>query len=284
MSDDNVAETVAEKTLDEQVLHRVEGGVSWITLNRPEAHNAITPDQRNRVIALLREASDDLAVRAVVLTATGKGFCTGADLRAGRSAPRPRPEGAPDRAAGDVARMIRDGAQQLVAAVLDCEKPVIGAINGTAAGIGAHLAFACDLVIAADSAKFIEVFVRRGLVPDAGGAYLLPRLIGLQRTKELMFFGDSLSAADALTFGLVNRVVPAGELIATTTEWANRLAAGPTRSISLTKWLVNRSLESDRAGAFHDEAIAQDLNMTTHDAQEGVASFVERRDPDYLGW
>lgn len=273
-----------DKPLDEQVLHRVEDGVSWITLNRPEAHNAITPDQRNRVIDLLAEASEDLAVRAVVLTATGKGFCTGADLRAGRAAPHPRPEGAPERVTGEVARLIRDGAQRLIAAILDCEKPVIGAINGTAAGIGAHMAFACDLVIAAERAKFVEVFVRRGLVPDGGGAYLLPRLIGVAKTKELMFFGDALSAREAEAAGLVNAVVPDDELTTVATAWAARLAAGPTRSISLTKWLVNRSLESDRSSAFHDEAIAQDLNMHTRDAHEGVASFVERRDPEYHGW
>jgi len=284
MTDEKPLEKPVDKPLDEQVLHRIEQGVSWITLNRPEAHNAITPDQRNRVITLLQEASDDLAVRAVVLTANGKGFCTGADLRAGRAAPKARPEGAPDRAAGDVARVIRDGAQRLVGAILDCEKPVIGAINGTAAGIGAHMAFACDLVIAAESAKFIEVFVRRGLVPDGGGAYLLPRLIGVQKAKELMFFGDGVSATEAATLGLVNRVVPDDELVKAASDWAARLATGPTRSISLTKWLVNRSLESDRAAAFHDEAIAQDLNMTTADAQEGVAAFVERRDPEYRGW
>jgi 2-(1,2-epoxy-1,2-dihydrophenyl)acetyl-CoA isomerase len=120
-------------------------------------------------------------------------------------------------------------------------------------------------------------------VPDGGGAYLLPRLIGLHKTKELMFFGDKLSAADAAGLGLVNRVVPDDELIAAAEEWAGRLASGP-RSIVLTKWLVNRSLDSDRAGALHDEAMAQDMNMTTADAQEGVASFVERRDPDYRGW
>ncbi len=274
-----------EKPLSEQVLHHIEGGVSWIVLNRPEAHNAITPDQRNRVIELLDAASADLAVRAVVLTANGKGFCTGADLRAGASSPAPaRPQGAPDRVAGEVARLIRGGAQRLVAAILDCEKPVIGAINGTAAGIGAHMAFACDLVIAAESAKFVEVFVRRGLVPDGGGAYLLPRMIGVQKTKELMFFGESVSATDAAALGLVNRVVPDDELSAATAEWAGRLANAPTRSIALTKWLVNRSLESDRAAAFADEAIAQDLNMGTRDAQEGVASFVERRDATYLGW
>jgi len=174
-----------EQPLDQQVLHRVEDRVAWITLNRPEVRNAITPDQRNRVIDLLEEASASLEVGAVVLTATGKGFCTGADLRAGRAAPAPKPEGAPDRVMGDAARMIRRGAQRLVAAVLDCEKPVVAAVNGTAAGIGAHLAFACDLVVAAEEARFIEVFVRRGISPDGGGAYLLPRLIGLQKAKEL---------------------------------------------------------------------------------------------------
>ena len=271
-----------EKPLEEQVLHDVRDGVAWITLNRPEAHNAITPDQRERVIALLKDASEDLAVRAVVLTATGKGFCTGADLRARREE-RPRPEGAPERAVGDVSRVIRDGAQRLMAAVLDCEKPVIAAVNGTAAGIGAHLAYSCDLVLAADTASFVEVFVRRGLVPDGGGAYLLPRLIGLQRTKQLMFFGDKVTAAEAADLGLVNLVVPVDELAATAEAWAARLATGPTRSISLTKWLVNRSFDSDRAAAFHDEAVAQELNMTSHDANEGVAAFVQRRDPDYLG-
>jgi 2-(1,2-epoxy-1,2-dihydrophenyl)acetyl-CoA isomerase len=272
-----------DKPLDEQVLHRIENGVAWITLNRPEAHNAITPDQRNRVIGLLADASEDVATRAVVITAVGKGFCTGADLRARRDE-RPRPDEAPERVAGDVARMLRDGAQRLVASILDCEKPVIAAVNGTAAGIGAHMALACDLVIAAESARFIEVFVRRGLVPDGGGAYLLPRLIGLHKTKELLFFGDTLSSADAAELGLVNRVVPDDELEAATTEWAGRLATGPTRSISLTKWLVNRSLDADRSVAFHDEAVAQEINMTTEDAQEGVRSFVERRDPEFNGW
>jgi 2-(1,2-epoxy-1,2-dihydrophenyl)acetyl-CoA isomerase len=273
-----------DRPLDEQVRHVLDGGVSWITLNRPEVHNAITPDQRNHVIGLLQAASDDLAVRCVVLTATGRGFCTGADLRAGRTPDRARPAGAPERSPGDVARLLRDGGQRLVAAVLDCEKPVIAAVNGTAAGIGAHLAFACDLVLAAASARFVEVFVRRGLVPDGGGAYLLPRLIGVQKTKELLFFGDGLSADDAYAIGLVNRVVDDDELEATAAAWAGRLAAAPTRSLALTKWLVNRSLESDRATAFAEEAMAQDLNMSTRDAQEGVAAFVERREPDYRGW
>ncbi|MEU1478176.1 enoyl-CoA hydratase-related protein [Streptomyces sp. NPDC005760] len=256
-----------------EVLHSVDGQVSYITLNRPEVLNALTPRQRDRIVELLASASADPDVRAVVLTGTGRGFCAGADLR-----------GAPGAAApGDVARTIRLGAQRLVAAVLDCEKPVIAAVNGTAAGLGAHLAFACDLVLAAESARFIEVFVRRGLVPDGGGAYLLTRLLGPQRAKELMFFGDALGAADAERLGLVNRVVPDEELDKTAREWAGRLATGPTRALALTKQLVNASLDSDRATAFAAEAAAQEINMTTADAKEGVASFVERRTPEYGG-
>ncbi|MFJ9552000.1 enoyl-CoA hydratase/isomerase family protein [Streptomyces erythrochromogenes] len=261
---------------EDTVLHRTENNVSWITLNRPEAMNAVTWAQRERVIALLAEASADPAVRAVVLTATGKGFCAGADLRGA-------PATGGDRVAGDVARMIRLGAQRLITAVLDCEKPVIAAVNGTAAGIGSHLALACDLVIAAEGARFIEVFVRRGLVPDGGGAYLLPRLVGPQKAKELMFFGDAVPAAEAERLGLVNRVVAAEELQAAAREWAERLAQGPTRALAMTKQLVNASLDGDRAAALTAEATAQEINMTTADANEGVASFVERRTPKYLG-
>lgn len=258
-----------------EVLHTADGQVSYITLNRPEALNAITPEQRETVIGLLTEASADPDVRAVVLTGTGRGFCAGADLRGG--------SGGGERVAGDVARMLRRGAQRLIAAVLDCEKPVIAAVNGTAAGLGAHLALACDLVLAAESARFIEVFVRRGLVPDGGGAYLLPRMIGPHRAKELMFFGDALSATEAERLGLVNRVVPDAELDKTAREWAARLANGPTRALALTKQLVNASLDTDRATAFAAEATAQEINMTTEDAQEGVGSFVERRSPEYKG-
>ncbi|KMS74849.1 enoyl-CoA hydratase [Streptomyces viridochromogenes] len=300
---------VSGNSVESLVLHATDNQVRRITLNRPEALNAITPDQRERIITLLAEASADPDVRAVVLTGTGRGFCTGADLRGGAGGPSAAGErrageqvggervggerrageqvggervGA-DRVPGDVARTIRLGAQRLIAAVLDCEKPVIAAVNGTAAGLGAHLAFACDLVLAAESARFIEVFVRRGLVPDGGGAYLLPRLIGPQRAKELMFFGDALSAADAERLGLVNRVLRDDELDKTAREWAERLATGPTRALALTKQLVNASLDTDRATAFAAEAAAQEINMTTEDAREGVASFVERRSAEFRG-
>jgi 2-(1,2-epoxy-1,2-dihydrophenyl)acetyl-CoA isomerase len=270
--------------LHDQLLHEIVNGVAWITLNRPETGNALTPAQRDRLIGLLASASESLDVRAVVLTAAGaKAFSTGADLRVDRPAAA-RPEGAPARPAGSVARMIAGGAQRLIAAVQDCEKPVIAAVNGTAAGIGAHLVFACDLSIAATNARFIEVFVRRGIIPDGGGAYLLPRLIGLQKAKELVFFGDDLAAADAAALGLINRVVPAEELKGTARDWAERLAKGPTMSIGLAKRLLNRSLDADRATAFQEEAWAQEVAMTTADAAEGLAAFDERRPTAFTGW
>lgn len=259
-------------------------GIRRITLDRPDAANAITPDQRDGVIEALEQASALVGVRVVVLGATGdRHFCTGADLRASRPGPDV-PEGAPDRPVGHVQRMIAGGAQRLMTAVLDCEKPVIAAVNGTAAGIGAHLAFCCDLVVAADHARFVEVFVRRGLVPDGAGAWLLPRIIGIQRTKELFFLGDDLPAAEAAALGLVNRVVPGDRLHDEVDALARRLAAAPTASIALAKRLVNTSLDVDRATALRDEAAAQELNMGTRDANEGVQAFVERRDPDYRGW
>src|SRR4051794_33415013 len=259
----------------QDLIYSLENGVARITLNRPDAANALTPDQRNRLIELFESASGDLNVRVVVLSANGKHFCTGADLRVSRIPDAPRPSDAPERSMGDVGRNIKRGAQRLVSSIIDCEKPVIAAVNGTAAGIGAHIALACDLIIAVDTARFIEVFVRRGITPDGGGAYLLPRMIGLAKAKELIFLGDDLSAADAERIGLINKCVPLAELGSAVDEWAGRMAKGPTKAISLSKWLLNRSLDSDRKGAFEDEAWAQDLASTTHDFQEGVASFIE---------
>src|SRR3981081_1722113 len=139
---------MTDRPIEQQVLYRVERGVAWIVLNRPEAGNALTPTQRNHIIALLERVNADLAVRAVLITAAGqKHFCPGADLRVDRPEEIPKPEGAPERSAGSVARMIATGAQRLVGGLLACEKPVVAAINGTAAGIGAHVAFAADLVI-----------------------------------------------------------------------------------------------------------------------------------------
>ncbi|WP_075002751.1 enoyl-CoA hydratase/isomerase family protein [Streptomyces qinglanensis] len=274
------------------VAQATRNAVSWITLDRPHTLNALTWAQRERLIALLADASADPGVRAVVLTGRGRGFCSGADLRSGSGGGAGgggagggsgSGSGSGERVAGDVARTLERGAQRLIAAVLDCEKPVLAAVNGTAAGLGCHLALACDLVLAAEEASFVEVFVRRGLVPDGGGAYLLAGLVGPRRAKELMFFGDALPAAEAERLGLVNRVVPAAALERTAREWAERLAAGPTRALALTKRLVDSAQHAGRSAAFSAEAWAQEINMTTRDAREGVAAFVERRDPAFEG-
>jgi 2-(1,2-epoxy-1,2-dihydrophenyl)acetyl-CoA isomerase len=260
--------------LGDTVLHEVDGGVATVTMNRPDAGNALLPEQRDVIIDLLGAASADRAVRAVALRAQGRHFCTGADVGSIKGAQSAEP------IVGDGMRRIEGGAQRLIAAVLDCTKPVLAVVQGPAAGLGAHLAFACDLVVAADSAYFLEPFLLRGLVVDAGGAYLLPRLVGLQRAKELAFLGDKLSAADARELGLVNRVVPvdeaAGDLLA-------RLAAAPTTALALTKQLFNRSLDGDRAASFVAEAMAQELQSHSIDASEGVTAFVERRPPEYRG-
>jgi 2-(1,2-epoxy-1,2-dihydrophenyl)acetyl-CoA isomerase len=260
------------------------GDVLRLTLDRPDVHNALDWRARAALVAALDNASADAAVRAVILSGAGdRAFCTGADLRVPVPAPD-KPHGAPERVQGDVARSIATGWQRVIIAVLDCEKPVVAAVNGTAAGAGMHLALACDVVVMADTAKFVPVFVRRGIAPDAAGAYLLTRLVGPQVAKRLYLFGDDVPAADALRLGLVGEVVPAADLNPRATELATRLAAGPTRTLGITKRLVNHALDVDRDAALAEEAWGQELVMTTEDAQEGVRAFVERRDSEFRGW
>jgi 2-(1,2-epoxy-1,2-dihydrophenyl)acetyl-CoA isomerase len=268
-----------ESAIDAAILHTDADGIRRIRLNRPEAANALRPVDRDRLIELLNEADEDHAIRVVVIAANGRHFCSGADVTG-----IARAKSGDDKRATDSMRKIMNGAQRLVAAVLDCGKPVIAVVNGAAAGIGAHLALAADLVVAAEDASFVEVFVRRGLVVDGGGAYLLPRRIGMQKAKELAFFGDKLPAAEALALGMVNRVVPAAELGAAADEFARRLAAGPTTAISLTKRLLNASPDGDRAAAFLAEAMAQEIQSTAEDSREGVRSFMERRPPEFRGF
>jgi 2-(1,2-epoxy-1,2-dihydrophenyl)acetyl-CoA isomerase len=276
---------MSETPIDQLIRYEVTDGVARITIADPSRGNALTAAMRDELADKFDWASADLGVRVVVLTGEGdRHFCTGANL-AGPQKPGPeKPEGAPDRAMGDAARMIRRGWQRLVASIMDCEKPVIAAVNGTAAGGGAHLVLAADLVIMADSAKLVEVFVKRGIIPDAGGAYLLPRIVGPQITKELMFLADSVPASRCETLGIANRVVPAESLVAETDALAARLAAAPTKALALTKWLVNRSFESSRHTAFEEEAVAQDLLTASADFNEGLAAFRERRDPEFKGW
>jgi 2-(1,2-epoxy-1,2-dihydrophenyl)acetyl-CoA isomerase len=276
---------MSDTPTDELIRYEVADGVARITINDPGRGNALTADMRDELADRLDWASADLGVRVVVLTGAGeRHFCTGANL-AGPQKPGPeKPEGAPDRAMGDAARMIRRGWQRLVASILDCEKPVVASVNGTAAGGGAQLVLACDLVVMAENAKLVEVFTKRGIIPDAGGAYLLPRVVGPQITKELMFLADDVPAARCAELGIANRVVAADALVAETDALAARLATGPTKAYALTKWLVNRSFESSRHTAFEEEAMMQDLLTASGDFGEGLAAFRERRDPEFKGW
>ncbi len=274
-----------ERDVDELIRYELTGGIARLTIDRPDGGNALTATMRDRLAERFVEISGDLRVRAVVLRGAGdRHFCTGAALGGPQRPSAPRPEGAPDRAGGDAARLIRTGWQRLVSSVLDCERPVIAAVNGTAAGGGAQLALACDLVVMADTAKFIEVFVRRGIMADAGGCYLLPRLVGLHRAKELLMLGRDCRADEADRIGLVNRVVPAADLDASVDELAVAFLSLPTRAIAMTKRLANRSFESSRDQSFDDEAYFQELVVATQDAAEGMQAFTERRDPVFRGW
>jgi 2-(1,2-epoxy-1,2-dihydrophenyl)acetyl-CoA isomerase len=274
-----------ETPIEELLQVDVDAGIARVTINRPDAGNSLTAEMRDSLADIFEELSATLGVRAIVLTGAGeRHFCTGAGLGGAQKPGPARPDDAPDRVLGDVARMIRRGWQRLIASILDCEKPVIASVNGTAAGGGANLVLACDLVLMADSARIIEVFVRRGIIPDAGGCYLLPRIVGPQRAKEIMFFGDDISATDAERYGIANRVVPAADLAKVTTEWAERLATAPSKTVAMTKWLLNRSFETSRQSSFDEEAFAQEMVNTTTDSAEGMKAFMERRSPDFKGW
>jgi 2-(1,2-epoxy-1,2-dihydrophenyl)acetyl-CoA isomerase len=267
------------------LLRRVENGVLWLTINRAEKGNAIPWYLRDELTREFREANFDFTIRAIVLTASGdRHFCTGADLTVPQPARGAKPDDAPERIVGSAVNMMRNGFQQLMQAIQDCEKPVVVALNGTAAGGGSMLVLAADLVIAADTAKLIQVFVRRGLVPDGGVAYLLPRIVGMHKAKELVFFGDDLSAADAAALGIVNKVVPAAELQGAAKEWAERLASGPTKALGWAKKLLHDASELSRRDLLEEEAMLVELNSSTGDSTEGVASFRERRSPEWKGW
>jgi 2-(1,2-epoxy-1,2-dihydrophenyl)acetyl-CoA isomerase len=270
--------------VDEELTANLENGVLWLTINRADKGNAIPYYVRDRLTQWFQESHSDLAVRSIVLTGAGeRHFCTGADLSL-RQPAKPKPEGAPDMVVGTAVQMMRAGFQRLMQAMLDCEKPVIVALNGTAAGGGSMFVLAADLVIAADTAKIIQVFVRRGLVPDGGVAYLLPRIVGMHKAKELIFFGDDLPAADAERLGIVNKVVPAADLHAATKEWAERLASGPTKAIGWSKKLLHDASELSRRDLLEEEAMLVEANQHTQDSGEGVASFRERRTPEWKGW
>ncbi len=279
-----VTDTDFAALADQDLLTVLDNGVLWLTINRAQAGNAIPFYVRDRLIELFRDAHTNLAVRAIVLTGAGeKHFCTGADLSVRPPMPH-RPATAPERVVGTGIDMMRRGFQTLMQTMLDCEKPIIVALNGTAAGGGSMFALAADLVIAADTAKLIQVFVRRGLVPDGGVAYLLPRIVGMHKAKELIFFGDDLDAQGMKELGIANKVVPAAELHSAAKEWADRLASGPTKAIGWSKKLLQDATELDRRTLLEQEAMLVEINTSTHDGMEGVNSFREKRPVEFTGW
>jgi 2-(1,2-epoxy-1,2-dihydrophenyl)acetyl-CoA isomerase len=262
---------------DTTTLTSLADGIMRITLNKPDAANAISMDQRERIISLLQDGDNDPAVRVIVIAANGKHFCSGADVRGMAS------KMAGERLPGDTIRTMMQGAQRLIAAVLDCGKPVIAAVQGPAAGMGCHLALASDMIVATENAYFSQPFVLRGLSLDAAGAYLLPRRLGLQKAKEMAFLGDKVTAAEAKTLGLVNIVASEADFASEVDKLATRLANSATMAISLTKRLLNGSLDQDRNTAFLAEAMAQEIIGNTADIKEGVMSFLEKRPSNFKG-
>jgi 2-(1,2-epoxy-1,2-dihydrophenyl)acetyl-CoA isomerase len=257
---------------------RVADGVLTLQIDRPEVGNSFTGVVQRGLIDALDHASRSATVRVVVLTATGdRHFCTGPDLRDPEMVPDP------DRSVGDAARRLRDGSQRVVAALLDCEKPILCGLNGIAAGGGANLVLASDLVVAAEHATIVELFTRRGLIPDGGAAYLLARHLPRNVMKELIFFGEPLGAEELRRLGLVNRVVPGAGLADALDEWARRIAAGPTRAFAASKMLLNRAADDDRDRALALEAALVEQIAGSDDVAEGIAAFLERREPRFRG-
>jgi 2-(1,2-epoxy-1,2-dihydrophenyl)acetyl-CoA isomerase len=247
-----------------------DGAVLTIALNRPDKLNAFDAATHKAFAGALKEAADG-AIRAVVLTGSGRGFCVGQDLAELREGER------------DVAALLRERWNRHVLGLRGLEKPVLAAVNGAAAGAGLSLACACDLRIAADSAAFVPAFVNVGLVPDTGGSWLVPRLLGYARAFDWMCSGRKIGADEALAWGLVSEVVPVDGVVARAQERAARFAALPTKAIAMTKRLFERAAASRLEDQLELEAQLQLAATRTDDFAEGVAAFLEKREPRFSG-
>jgi 2-(1,2-epoxy-1,2-dihydrophenyl)acetyl-CoA isomerase len=261
MADDAAPATIRSEVAD---------GVATVTLNRPDSLNALNAQMRNELLAAFKGFGRDDAVRAVIITGEGRGFCSGADLRGG-SGER------------DFRHVLEREYNPLVRAIRGLPKPVLAAVNGVAAGAGVSLALACDLVYASDEARFIMAFVRIGLVPDSGSTRTLVRALGRHRASQLIFTGEPLTAADAHAAGLVTAVLPGDELMAAVRDAAARLGAAPTRAIGLAKRSINAAEDISLVDSLALEAQLQELAGRTQDHTEGVAAFAEKREPGFVG-
>jgi len=254
----------------ETILVDRNDGIVTVTLNRPEKKNAANGRMWDELAATFTEVAETESDRVLVITGAGGAFCSGADLSAADELTRQ-----------GMARMRHIGATAL--ALHRLPKPTIAKVGGVAAGAGCNLALGCDLVVAAESARFSEIFSRRGLSVDFGGTWLLPRLIGLHKAKELAFFAEVVSADEAERIGIVNKVVPDADLDAVVDEWAAKLAAGPPVALSLTKTMLNNALMVSMDQALEDEARAQNVNFGTKDFNEAIRAFLEKRPPAFEG-
>ena len=260
----------------EHVGYDLTGNILTITLNRPEVMNALNRQMYGELEDAFRSAHRDPEVRCVILTAAGRAFCSGDDVRQIMLGEQ-RDE--------STARLrdVRPRPTPAAMAVLECDKPVIAAINGPAVGWGMDLALLCDIRIASQAAKFGELFIKRGLVADLGGLWRLPRVVGPSKAAELLFTGDVIDAAEAERIGLVSRVVPAGELLNTANQLAAKIAANPPIAMRYLKEGLRKSLHAsvEEMGAYVGSSLA--YLFTTEDHREGALSFVERRDPVFKG-
>ena len=253
-----------------------DGGLVTVTLNRPKRKNAISAVMWQELDAIVGELETDPKVRAVILTGAEGNFSAGADLSGEES------NGVTGHGPQLVLHEMRI-VSRIISRWKHLPKPTIAAVDGVAVGVALGIALACDLVIATDRARFMEVFVKRGLALDGGTSWTIPQLIGPRRAKQMAFFGDTVDAATALDWGLINEVVAPDDLSATAHEWGTKLANGPTTAISLMKAQIDASLTSTFEEAAEGEARAQHIVYTTKDMQEGMLSFMERRDPKFTG-
>ncbi len=246
-------------------------GIATLTLNRPTKLNAANQtmwDELHQTFQAIRTDSD---VRVLVITGKGRGFCSGADLTARGDGPRPH----------QLTAMRKITATAL--ALHDLPQPTIAKVNGVAAGAGCNLALGCDLIVASDVARFSEIFASRGLSLDFGGSWLLPRLVGLHKAKELAFFADVIDAAEAERLGIVNRVVPGESLDAFVDDWAQRLAAGPPLALAQSKMMLNQSLNRSMAEALEFEGASQTVNFGSEDTVNAMIAFAEKKTPEFHG-
>ncbi len=254
----------------QDVLVEVTGSVATITLNRPDALNALTIPMKEHLLHALRDLAGRPSVGAIVITGAGRAFCAGQDLRE-----RLEP-GAPT-----LEEELTLRYNPIIRAIVEAPQPVIAAVNGVAAGAGASIAFACDLRIAAEAASFVLAFGRIGLVPDSGATWTLPRLVGSARAAEIAFLGEPIPAAEALRIGLVTRVVPAADLAASAAEIGTRVAAGAPAATAATKALLGAGSQRELGAALAAEASAQGIAGAHRDHAEGMAAFLEKRPPRF---